>query len=445
MAFFCGSKIIRNIFQSKKKSSKKAKKDLEIFKKIHQCGDEAIFKDLAILFQRISLSIQTKEDLPTFFEYELSAFPPTLFDANGMRKTINIEFYLNFNFIYDISPHINDYFVIDGCFLLQHIVWPAKTPVKHIINFFINYIVEHYSRKGCVVFDGYPESVDGRWYIKTAERQRKNIGREIEIYEDGIIDVASDKFFNVTTNEVRLIHILCKKLNEAGFSTKIAEEDADALIVEMAMRYANENYRTWIVGTDVELLTILTARTQHLDNIFFLHQEKDFTFHVCSNQSFKYPQLQCIVLFLHAFSGCNTTSSFLNKGKRALIKLFLKRKDLILEAKKFYHTNTPMYEIAFSGIKIAQEFYGGKNRDITLNELRFRRFVKLSRKGLVKFESLPPTEGSVIQHAYRTYLQVQSWLGNKKRATDWGWYMRNGNLIPLHSDMPPFPQELEDY
>ncbi|KAL7294976.1 hypothetical protein TKK_0011686 [Trichogramma kaykai] len=173
-----------------------------------------------------------------------------------------------------------------------------------------------------------------------------------------------------------------------------------------------------------------------------LKQEKDSKFHAYTSNSFKYPKLISIVLFLHAFSGCDTTSALFNKGKLNLIKVFTNKEYLLVDAEKFSDPSARAEEIAQAGIKIIRHLYGDKSEKGKLNKLRFNRFAKLSKKGPVKLESLPPTEGSAVQHAYRVYLQVQQWLGNKKKATDWGWVMKDSTLVPLYTANPLYPDKL---
>ncbi|KAL7286445.1 hypothetical protein TKK_0019393 [Trichogramma kaykai] len=407
--------------------------------------DETIAIDPTLIFQRASLSIQTKGDMKKYLEYELSTYPLTLFNASGMRKTEKSKLYINFDVVTDITPKKDDYFIIDGGMLLLKLDWPSEATVEGIVQSYITYLFKSYSKNCCIVFDGYPEN-SGKYYTKTAERNRrnlKNLGHEVEIDERSTIYESPDKFFSVTKNKVRLIRILSAKLIEKGFTTKIAEEDADVLIVESAIDHVNENHNTWIVGQDIDLLVILVARAKNLHNIYFLKQTKDGSANVYSNQSFKFPEIECILLFLHAFSGCDTTSAFFNQGKLKLIKLLKKNKHLILEAEKFYDVKADMASIGFAGINIIRELYGAKKKEeTTLNELRYNLFAKLCKKGSVKLESLPPTEGSTVQHAYRTYFQVQLWLGNKKSAIDWGWKMKNGHLEPLYTAEPLYPESL---
>jgi len=57
--------------------------------------------------------------------------------------------------------------------------------------------------------------------------------------------------------------------------------------------------------------------------------------------------------------------------------------------------------------------------------------------------SLPPTSDAAEQHTYRTYYQIQNWLGNKEiSATDWGWILTDNMLYAVHSKKPPAPEEV---
>lgn len=173
-----------------------------------------------------------------------------------------------------------------------------------------------------------------------------------------------------------------------------------------------------------------------------LKQEKNMNYRVFSSNSFNCKELENIVLFLHAFSGCATTSAFYNIGKYKLLNMFTKKKHLIPEAEKFYDPNATAENIAAAGIKIIHELFDSKCEFKTLHGIRFSCFVKSSKKGSIKLESLPPTEGSAVQHSYRTYLQVQLWLGNKQRATDWGWKMNRDTLVPIYTLCQLYPDAL---
>lgn len=79
---------------------------------------------------------------------------------------------------------------------------------------------------------------------------------------------------------------------------------------------------------------------------------------------------------------------------------------------------------------------------MTLNELRFQNYQAATVKKSFKLKKLPPTEGAAIQHCYRAYYQLQTWLGNKLTATDWGWQKHQNGVMPKMTDKDLIPEVL---
>lgn len=78
----------------------------------------------------------------------------------------------------------------------------------------------------------------------------------------------------------------------------------------------------------------------------------------------------------------------------------------------------------------------------TLEELRYKRFVRSTTKNKFNFASLPSTTNSARYHAFRTYHQVQKWYGNEKDLEDWGWKLDNNGLWPITITEKPAPDNL---
>lgn len=116
------------------------------------------------------------------------------------------------------------------------------------------------------------------------------------------------------------------KLENGGFKVKQAIEDADTLIVNTAIEASFENHPVVIVGEDVDLLVILTALTGSNPNICFLKQGKgNIDNKLYTPTSLKYSSIvRDNILFVHAFSGCDTTSAFFNQAKLKFLKLLEK-------------------------------------------------------------------------------------------------------------------------
>lgn len=84
---------------------------------------------------------------------------------------------------------------------------------------------------------------------------------------------------------------------------------------------------------------------------------------------------------------------------------------------------------------------------------RYEQFTRYSLK--CRFENLPPSEGVRRQHAYRKYVQLQSWLrhfnyifrpqfGNESELNpaDWVWTISKAELVLVRSSDPLVPDFL---
>lgn len=99
--------------------------------------------------------------------------------------------------------------------------------------------------------------------------------------------------------------------------------------------------------------------------------------------------------------------------------------------------------LACAGRLFLIALYGGRKEDTTMDILRFHRFAKsMTTNKTNNLSLLPPTESAVRQHVFRTYLQVQTWLGIYKDPQEWGWRQTNYGLEPICTTAAPAPPEL---
>ncbi|KAG5873472.1 hypothetical protein JTB14_029560 [Gonioctena quinquepunctata] len=109
-----------------------------------------------------------------------------------------------------------------------------------------------------------------------------------------------------------------------------ATEDADTVIVNEALSLAEGTETVVVVvGEDIDLLVILTGLCQR-ENVFFLKPGKG---NVPPTTYSPVPALQNKfikenIMFLHAMSGCNTTSAPYKQGKLKFVKTLTKNRNL---------------------------------------------------------------------------------------------------------------------
>lgn len=150
---------------------------------------------------------------------------------------------------------------------------------------------------------------------------------------------------------------------------------------------------------------------------------------------------------MHAFTGCDTTSAFFNKGKIKFAKNFEKRHDLHELAGVFKNSNEDCNKIFQAGTACILGLYGAPAKIKDLNLLRFNFFVKgTAKKTSVLLSSLPPTADAAFEHLKRVYLQIQLWLENvdikNVDIENWRWKYFNNMLIPITMNQSPAPDNL---
>ena len=81
-----------------------------------------------------------------------------------------------------------------------------------------------------------------------------------------------------------------------------------------------------------------------------------------------------------------------------------------------------------------------------LDSLRYKRFCEklATNTSHVRPQTLPPTSAAAKYHSLRVYLQIQQWKGSRDDLSpvEWGWKESEGGLTPVHTDLPPAPEEL---
>ncbi|KAF0706902.1 Uncharacterized protein FWK35_00033648, partial [Aphis craccivora] len=232
---------------------------LDFAKKLTVCiRDEILSIDPLLLFQRIMIRVKTEEELKEC----------------QMRKTKK-------SILYDVFPSTTNTYnvldknvvvVIDGGFLLHRVVWPSTSTYGNIIENYANYVKRHYGSNCVVVFDGYANT---ELNIKNSERQRrKNMYTSTNIIFEELMDVLTtqEKFLSNTENKMRLITMLTEKFLTSGILVRQAEDDADLLIVNIAIRNTDDNVQVVVIGK-IKHLKIVQKHPELHDSLLIFNNE----------------------------------------------------------------------------------------------------------------------------------------------------------------------------
>ena len=143
------------------------------------------------------------------------------------------------------------------------------------------------------------------------------------------------------------------------------------------------------------------------------------------------------LLFIHAWSGCDTTSATCGHGKTTLLNKLKKSEELQEISTLMSNPEATAEQVGKAGIRLFVILYGGREDD-SLNSLRFTKFmdmVSTNRSTSLHPQNLPPTERAAYFHSLRVHLQVVLWhklTNNDLDPTQWGWKLSGNVLTPCN-------------
>lgn len=228
------------------------------------------------------------------------------------------------------------------------------------------------------------------------------------------------------------------------------EGDADVDITKAAVNSALE-HSTTLIGEDTDLLILL---------LHFADANGRPLYFKSDNQSRGIPKVYDInklkthfgsefctqLLFLHAFTGCDSTSRIYGVSKKSVFQKLVKHESVLHScAIEFTTPHKNPADLVGLGIQAMAVIFGG-NSTMSLASLRYQTLMKkvIAAKSFVKPERLPPTESSTKFHCLRVYYQIMTWMGmaGGMHPDNWGWKLDGNELLPVMCDMNAAPDTL---
>ncbi|GBM21561.1 hypothetical protein AVEN_219717-1 [Araneus ventricosus] len=141
--------------------------------------------------------------------------------------------------------------------------------------------------------------------------------------------VSQEKFLANPKNKDRLISILVNKFSSLNMACKKADEDADCLIVNSALALALTHPSVVVISEDIDLFVILIGIFT-FGHVYFLKPEKlKIVEKIFSPHTALEKTIADNILFIHAMSGCDTTSALFNYGKMKFVHTLKNNHDLL--------------------------------------------------------------------------------------------------------------------
>lgn len=140
------------------------------------------------------------------------------------------------------------------------------------------------------------------------------------------------------------------------------------------------------------------------------------------------------MLFLHAFTGCDTTSRIIGIGKKSVLHKFINQAQILNAcANEFCSSQTPGPDIERWGSKAFVSQFNNKQGE-SLQSLPYKILCKkvTAANNFVTPERLPSTACAARFHALRSYQQIMVWMGRAEDMypTHWACENKDNCLTP---------------
>jgi 5'-3' exonuclease len=412
--------------------------------------------DPQLMFQRLTaVGSETLNTTAELFQYELASFPSSMFESNGLLKqaakaTLGEAIWNTGDCHAEELPTTNVVNVIDGGSLLHRIPWSKGQTFSQICSKYVDHVKKRFQNP-IIVMDGYNgTSTKDITHIRRSKGIQTNT---ITFTENMPLRVKKETFLLNELNKQRFVDLLVQELEKSNIEAIQSEGDADLLICQTAVDKADD-YTVVVYGEDTDLLVLLCHYAKEdRHNIFFtsdkqMSMKNHRVWDISKTQSTLGIDGCRQLLFIHAITGCDTTSRLHGIGKPAALKKIVNDIYLKSQGVVFLQENASKEDIIKAGEEALVNLYGGAPLE-GLDILRWRKFttktMSVKRHVVVQVQSLPPTSNAAMFHSMRVYLQCQYWKGKTVAdldPTEWGWTLKTGKLLPIQMSKQPAPDFL---
>ena len=269
-------------------------------------------------------------------------------DKASLRKTLlgDDQYFLRDS---DQCKLDNWIYSVNGGALLNRVRFHKGIKIKEIAMIYVDYVRKHYG-SSFIVFDGYETAIS-----KSSEHT---------------IPYNQVEFLANEGNKTKLMHLTSQYLVRDDQTVHQCIGDADTMIVSTSLQLARENdVPIVVVADDTDIAVMLLYHWNDQMQTVFFHQEKGKKTWSIKKAFNAIAMVKEHLLFVHAWSGCDTTSSTFGKRKRTFSNMLNKSEELKLESQILSNPLSTQEEVGNAAINTFIVVYGGKKED-SLNAMQ---------------------------------------------------------------------------
>lgn len=322
---------------------------------------ERIEMDPGHLYQRLLVMGVGEIPLPDLLRYELCCFPASLFHTNRQMRTGDkaelIHYILKLAPLCVVPslPATGLQYVLVGGGLLHKFTWPKHITYAEICEMYVRHVKVSYGQ-ALVILDGYhgPSTKD--------EAHCRRTGSEV-----GACGSVSGEMRLTTTKNAFLGNSANKQALDKKVSLLSTQTGMRITTCEIACSSSKEK-PTAVIAEDSDVFKLLIHRANADFDLYMVMSKQ-----IVSIKTLKKkldPYLSRSLLFLHAISGCDTTSRPYGIGK---VTVFKKVSALRNSVDTFTSPLSSKKDVMTAGENTLLEIYGCQ-RLPTMNLARVERF-----------------------------------------------------------------------
>jgi hypothetical protein len=406
--------------------------------------EHAVMNQEAIYARVIGLLVSQRDlDVKSVLAAELTAYPPSMFNADGqmriatgksaLKKLLQVE-------VSDRSTSSPTAMVVDVSALLWTLHWPANGTVETFVEIFKTWVSNCLTTTDVYLcFDRYfdystksmTRSARGnttrahqltcRTRLPTQDAVLKNPAnkKQLNILIAQQILHDDDYLKNVTSKHklvVSLDKTAPKQVSKGRTTTRLdlisMQEEADVIITQQAIKLAQENpaahVRVVCDDTDVFALLMYFYKQEKLSSCITMQSPiKGRSCIDIKESAQKHTQITPQILALHALSGCDTVAATYGIGKAKAIAVAQKGWKLDLLGQP----TASMDRVLEQATAFIASCYGittGASSMTEIRQLLWAQKIGKTTKAPTLC-SLPPTSEAFEQNVRRAHYQVNEW------------------------------------
>ena len=260
--------------------------------------------------------------------------------------------------------------------LHKKVFWQYNKTFGDIAKDAVKTVKSHYRSDVVVMFDGYPEHPTTKDHAHQQRTSKCSGAKEVQIDSSKRLVLTREQFLSNQNNKKNFIKLLSNYMASENIRFRLAEADADLMIVKTAVEFS-EHHDVTIIGEDTDLVVLLWHYMDFDAPTSIVVQTDAKKWDI--KRLITEVGHQSSILLIYGFLGCDTTSRIQSIGKGKVFKEKRLQSVFKENAPTFYSSSATKNSVIEAGRRIMLALFR-KGKFSSLNEVRTKMFAEKSEE-----------------------------------------------------------------